>query len=115
MCWCHKDAKGTRMRIPDYPSNREADEMAKSHCLMTGRRQSRMKQSRETCLHNNTPGVGKANTHIYKDLYAPPPRGAFFVLLSNLFIKKYERRISYETLKTILNYAVGRYFCTLYS
>ena len=55
-CW-YFDTKGTRMRFPDYPSNREADEMANVTVLMMGRRQSRMKLSRETCKHIESPGV----------------------------------------------------------
>ena len=39
------------MRFPDYPSNREADERARSHCRKMGRRLSKMMLSRETCLH----------------------------------------------------------------
>lgn len=54
-------AKGTRMRIPGYPSNRNADEKAQGHCKMiAGRRLSRMKPSRETCLHTTTLGMGNA-------------------------------------------------------
>ena len=40
--------EGTRMRIPDYPSNREADERTVCHCRKVGRRPGRMRQSRET-------------------------------------------------------------------
>ena len=43
--------EGTRMQIPDYPSNREADKRTIYHCRRAGRCLSRMKPSRETCLH----------------------------------------------------------------
>jgi len=46
------------MKIPGYPSNREADERTQSHCSSAGRRPIRMKLSRETCLcMKYTPGV----------------------------------------------------------
>ena len=54
---------GTRMKIPGYPSNREADGCANgSHCE-SGKARKRMRQSRETCLHRepiNPLGVGSA-------------------------------------------------------
>jgi hypothetical protein len=37
MCWYREDAKGTWMRIPDYPSNREADEMARMSLFNDGK------------------------------------------------------------------------------
>ena len=51
------------MKVPGYPSNREADEHAKEATAKAGRCASRMRQSRETCLHreNIIPlGVGYA-------------------------------------------------------
>ena len=48
------------MKFPDYPSNREADEGAISHCRKMGRRSGRMKLSRETCLHIDLLGMGVA-------------------------------------------------------
>ena len=44
---------GTRMRVPGYPSNREADESATEATAKAGRCASRMRPSRETCLHRN--------------------------------------------------------------
>jgi hypothetical protein len=38
------------MRVPNYPSNREADERAKT-TAQSGKVLGRMKPSRETCLH----------------------------------------------------------------
>ena len=55
------------MRVPGYPSNREADERAgrkaKEATAKAGRCASRMRPSRETCLHRETIdplGVGYA-------------------------------------------------------
>jgi len=39
------------MKFPGYPSNREADERVMEATANAGRRASRMKPSRETCLH----------------------------------------------------------------
>lgn len=39
------------MKVPDYPSNREADERADATVEIWEGAQSRMKQSRETCSH----------------------------------------------------------------
>ena len=51
------------MKFPGYPSNREADESAMETTAKAGRCASRMKPSRETCLHRDTIiplGVGYA-------------------------------------------------------
>ena len=54
---------GIRMRVPSYPSNREADEHAIEATAKAGRCASRMRPSRETCLHRESIiplGVGYA-------------------------------------------------------
>ena len=51
------------MKVPSYPSNREADESAIETTAYAGRCMSRMKPSRETCLHRESIiplGVGYA-------------------------------------------------------
>ena len=51
------------MKVPGYPSNREADERAREATAKAGRCASRMKPSRETCLHRESIiplGVGYA-------------------------------------------------------
>ena len=51
------------MKVPGYPSNREADERAMEATAKAGRCASRMMQSRETCLHReliDPLGVGYA-------------------------------------------------------
>ncbi len=79
------------MKIPDYPSNREADEAAYSHCLYDGKTPPRMKPSRETCLHYFAPGV--ENRFLFFSL-ALPREGRFFIPKSQtIHFKKIERRI----------------------
>ena len=39
------------MKVPGYPSNREADESMDEATAKAGRYASRMRPSRETCLH----------------------------------------------------------------
>jgi len=56
-----KSSYRNRMKVPGYPSNREADERTKEATAKAGRRASKMKLSRETCLHreiNHSPGGG---------------------------------------------------------
>ena len=51
------------MKVPGYPSNREADESAKETTAKAGRCASKVMPSRETCLHcetNHSPGGGYA-------------------------------------------------------
>jgi len=51
------------MKIPGYPSNREADESMDEATAKAGRCASRMRPSRETCLHRELIiplGVGHA-------------------------------------------------------
>ena len=51
------------MKVPGYPSNREADESMDEATAKAGRYASRMRPSRETCLHrglNLSPGGGNA-------------------------------------------------------
>jgi hypothetical protein len=67
------------MKFPDYPSNREADEMAMDHCHRTGRRQSRMKLSRETWPHKKTPGDENALLiyHLYQNVCSSSAGSSF--------------------------------------
>ena len=51
------------MKVPGYPSNREADESTSEATAKAGRCASKEKPSRETCLHrdiNHSPGGGHA-------------------------------------------------------
>ena len=60
------------MKFPGYPSNREADERAPCHCRKVGRRPSRTKLSRETCLRM---------VHFWGWVVAAGRWSAFFVVL----------------------------------
>ena len=49
------------MKVPGYPSNREADESTSEATAKAGRCASKEKPSRETCLHrdiHHSPGGG---------------------------------------------------------
>jgi hypothetical protein len=78
------------MKFPDYPSNREADEMVKATVFKMGRRQSRMKLSRETCYTLILLGLGNyyASRYVLRIEAAPHSLGEqlFLYSFSHLFI-----------------------------
>ena len=89
------------MKVPGYPSNREADESAMETTAKAGRYASKMMLSRETCLHreiNHSPGGGIcywaeglfAFAESSGSLFGVPQGGRFF------FLKKHPLADSFD-------------------